>query len=127
MPGPLLLISVPYQESEEKQVDELPCAARLCLSLRWPYETDEKQNQTPPPNLPTAGQQVFGTQPTSWFLHNTGLLPFSSEQTSFFFPGMGFPPLQLVLMNLFPCVPWLPRSRHRFTSVSPGSWHGTFT
>lgn len=42
MPGPLLLISVPDQESEEKQVDELPCAARLCLSLRWPYETDER-------------------------------------------------------------------------------------
>lgn len=66
-------------------------------------------------------QQVFGTQPTFWFLHNRAASLLKRTDHHFSFSGMGFPPLQLVLMSLFPCVPWLPQSRQRFTSVSPGS------
>lgn len=123
LPGPPVAQFVLYWDSEEKQVAKHLCAATASLyprayadPVRWIRETKSTTSAQPV----RIGQQVFGIQHTFWFLHNTGLLPFRSEQTSFLFRRHGVPASPISLNEFVPlctmapskpsrthiCIPW---------------------
>ena len=61
-------------------------------------------------------------------MHDSELLPFRSEQTSFLSESWGFPPLQLVLMSFFPPCALLPTEAVTASHLEPpAAWHDALT
>lgn len=81
-------------------------------------EMDRKVNKTCP-KLDGKWQLQDSDRGLVGSMHDTQLLPFRSEQTSFLSASQGFPPLQLVLMSFFPLCAMSHRSSHRLTSGPP--------